>query len=386
MDRLAAARRSGLAAVVVLLALASALDVALRHDPRAPRSPLWFTVPVAALAVLSLLAARRYPMGAPVAVWVGAATVSFADGRLIVFAAGVAVAGFAAAFLLGRVPDAVHARAGLAVVVACSALVVRNDPGHAPADLAFVPASFALAWVAGYASRVVADRAVEAEARAGRAEREREVAARLAVAEERARIAREMHDVVAHAISVMVLQVGAVRHTLPAALASEQEALLAAENAGRRALGEMRGLLGAMREAGEEPARAPQPGLDGLGALVEEVRRAGLSVDLRVEGEPVPVPPALDVSAYRIVQEGLTNVLKHAAAGNAVVVVRYCPGGLEVEVSDDGRGPVAGDGLGHGLVGLRERVKIYGGSIEAGPGEGWGFVLRTRFPLPVESR
>jgi signal transduction histidine kinase len=373
-------------AVVVLLALASALDVALRHDPRAPRSPLWFTVPVAALAVLSLLGRRRYPLAAPLAVWLGVAAVSFVDGRLVVFAAGVAVAGFAASFLLGRVPDVVHARAGLAVVVICSAVVVRNDPSHAPADVAFVPASFALAWVAGYASRLVAERASEAEERAGRAEREREAAARLAVAEERARIAREMHDVVAHAISVIVLQVGAVRHTLPAELVGEQEALRAAEKAGRRALGEMRGLLGAMRDAGEELERAPQPGLDALGPLLDEVRGTGLAVDVRVEGEPVAVPPGLDLSAYRVVQEGLTNVIKHAAASHALVVVRYCPGGLEVEVRDDGHGPVLGDGLGHGLVGLRERVKIYGGSIDAGAAEGAGFVLRTRFPLPVEAR
>src|SRR5207253_7280702 len=124
----AAARRYGMDAVVVLLALASALDVALRHDPRAPRSPLWFTVPVAVLAVLSLLGRRRYPLAAPLAVWLGVAAVSFVDGRLVVFAAGVAVAGFAAAFLLGRVPDVAHARAGLAVVVTCSAVVVRNDP------------------------------------------------------------------------------------------------------------------------------------------------------------------------------------------------------------------------------------------------------------------
>ena len=372
--------------VVVLPALAGVLDVVLRHDGRAPRSPLWFSVPVVALLVLALLARRRLPFAAPAGVWLAAAAVSVVDGRLIVFATGAAVAGYAASFLLGRVPDAAQSRVGLAVVVGCSAVVVRNDPTHAPADVLLVPLSFALAWAAGYAGRLVADRASVAEERAGRAERERETAARLAVAEERARIAREMHDVVAHAISVIVLRVGAVRHTLPAELAEEQEALRAAEDAGRAALTEMRGLLGALRDAGEELERAPQPGLDDLGPLVDDVRRTGLTVNVHVEGEPVPLPAALDLSAYRVVQEGLTNVLKHAQASRAEVVVRYRPDTLELEVRDDGRGPAALNGGGHGLVGLRERVKIYSGSMDAGPDGGRGFVLRTRFPLTVETR
>ena len=372
--------------VVVLLALAAALDVALRHDPRAPRSPLWFSVPVVALIVLALLARRRLPFAAPAVVWLTGAAVSVVDGRLIVFASGVVVAGYAAAFLLGRVPDAAQSRAGLAVVVACAAVVVRNDPGHAPADVVLVPLTFALAWAAGHAGRVVADRASEAEERAGRAERERETAARLAVAEERARIAREMHDVVAHAISMIVLQVGAVRHILPSELAEEQEALRRAEDSGRAALTEMRGLLGAMRDADEELERAPQPGLDDLGPLVEDVRRTGLTVNVHVEGEPVPLPAALDLSAYRVVQEGLTNVLKHAQADRAEVVVRYRPDTLELEVRDDGRGPLSEGTGGHGLVGLRERVKIYAGSMDAGPAAGRGYVLRTRFPLTVEVR
>jgi len=193
-------------------------------------------------------------------------------------------------------------------------------------------------------------------------------------------------DVVAHAISVIVLQVGAVRHNLPADLAEEQAALRGAEDAGRTALTQMRGLLGALRDADEELERAPQPGLDDLGPLVEDVRRTGLTVNVHVEGDPVPLPAALDLSAYRVVQEGLTNVLKHAQAEPAEVVVRYRPDTLELEVRDDGRGPAASDGAGHGLVGLRERVKIYAGSMDAGPAAGRGFVLRTRFPLTVEAR
>src|SRR4051794_7579659 len=141
----------------------------------------------------------------------------------------------------------------------------------------------------------------------------------------------------------------------------------------------MRGLLGALRDADEELERAPQPGLDDLGPLVEDVRRTGLTVNVHVEGDPVPLPAALDLSAYRVVQEGLTNVLKHAQAEPAEVVVRYRPDTLELEVRDDGRGPAASDGAGHGLVGLRERerVKIYAGSMDAGPAAGRGFLPRT---------
>jgi signal transduction histidine kinase len=224
-------------------------------------------------------------------------------------------------------------------------------------------------------------RAEEAEERAAYAEREREAAARLAVAEERARIARELHDIVAHAVSVMVLQVGAVRHRLPPALEEDKDALQSVERAGRTALAEMRQLLGAMRERDDELELAPQPGLDDLDALLAEIGRAGLPVRLHVEGGPVPLPRPIDLSAYRIIQEGLTNTLKHARAGRADVAVRYGPEELRIEVRDDGEGATRSDGLGHGLVGVRERVKLHGGEMTAGAAAGRGFVLETRLPL-----
>jgi signal transduction histidine kinase len=220
-----------------------------------------------------------------------------------------------------------------------------------------------------------------AEMRATLAEREREAAAKIAVAEERARIARELHDIVAHAVSVMVLQVGAVRHKLSASLAPDADALRGVEETGRTALTEMRHLLAAMRHDGDDVELGPQPGLDRLDALVDEIGRAGLPVELHVAGEPVPVPRAIDLSAYRIVQEGLTNALKHAHASHADVTLRYEPDELQIEVRDDGRGGPTGDGLGHGLVGVRERVKIYGGEMTAGSASDGGFVLSTRLPI-----
>jgi signal transduction histidine kinase len=204
---------------------------------------------------------------------------------------------------------------------------------------------------------------------------------RIAVAEERARIARELHDVVAHAVSVMVLQVGAVRHKLPAPLEEDKEALGRVEDAGRTALAEMRRLLGAMRREGDGVALTPQPGLDGLERLVDEVGRAGLPVRLHVDGDPFPLPRALDLSAYRIVQEGLTNALKHAEAGHADVTVRYGRDEVVLEVRDDGTGTASSDGLGHGLVGIRERVTIFGGEMSAGTAPEGGFLLTARLPL-----
>jgi signal transduction histidine kinase len=208
----------------------------------------------------------------------------------------------------------------------------------------------------------------------------------VAVAEERARIARELHDVVAHAVSVMVLQAGAVRHKLPDALVDEADALQGVEQTGRTALSEMRRLLGAMRREGDGVELGPQPSLDHIDSLLAGVERAGLPVRLHIEGERVRVPRSIDLSAYRIVQEGLTNALKHANASHADVTVRYAADEIGIEIRDDGDGGSAGDGLGHGLVGVRERVKIYGGEMTAGKAAEGGFVLHARLPLSHTSR
>ena len=372
--------------LIALLLIAAMLEVLVGRDsPDAPHTTLWFVLPAIAILVLPIIARRWFPF-APAAHWLLAAGIAFVDWRLIPFAISIFVVGLVAAFLLGNLRDPVQAGIGLALVIGGPATVVYKIPGHTTAMLIFIPLEFTIAWVGGFALRERVEQAEAAEVRASLAERERDAAARIAVAEERVRIARELHDIVAHAVSVMVLQVGAVRHKLPETLAEDSDALRSVEQAGRTALAEMRGLLAAMRRDGEEAELIPQPGLDGLDALLEEIGRAGLPVQLHVDGEPAALPRGIDLSAYRIVQEGLTNALKHARASNAEVTVRYRPDELQIEVRDNGEGSSTSNGLGHGLVGVRERVKIYGGQMSAGSANGSGFILSTRLPLGAERR
>jgi signal transduction histidine kinase len=331
--------------------------------------------------VLPIFARRRFPFGGLIAYWVLAAGISLIDWQLIPSVEGLFVVGLAVAFLLGNLRNAWQAAVGLVVIVSSLVVLVYQIPAHTTSELVFLPIDFAVAWVAGFALRERSEQAEAAELRATVAERERDAAARIAVAEERARIARELHDIVAHAVSVMVLQVGAVRHKLPDAYAEDRDALRGVEQVGRTALAQMRGLLAAMRRDEDDLELTPQPGLDGLNSLLEEIGRAGLPVELHIDGRPFPLPRAIDLSAYRIVQEGLTNALKHAQATGADVTVRYRPDDVEIQVRDNGHGVGTSDGLGHGLVGVRERVKIYGGEMSAGKENGGGFVLSTRLPL-----
>jgi signal transduction histidine kinase len=382
------ARRNGFDVLIVIAAAISALEVVLRRgEPRAPETALWFSVPVVALIVLPLLWRRRFPFAAPASLWLLVAALSFADGRLIPYIYGLQLAGMFAAFLLGNVRDTVQMRIGLAIVLGGVFTVVYNDPNHTLGEYIFIPVLFFIAWLVGFAMRERAERTEAAEERAAIAERERETATRIAVAEERARIARELHDVVAHAVSVMVLQVGAVRHGLPQELENDREALSGVEQTGRAALAEMRRLLGAMRRDGENPELTPQPGLDNLDSLLADVGRAGLPVQMHVDGDPFPLPRAIDLSAYRIVQEGLTNALKHARASQADVTIRYGTDELRIEVRDDGEGASMGQTQGGlGLIGVRERVKIYGGEMSAGAAPEGGFLLTARLPLGGDLR
>lgn len=373
--------------LIVIGAVAAVLDVVVRAGRAGgAQTAVWIAAPASVAVVLPLLLRRRFPFAAPAAVWLLATAFSFADGRLV----GLPVpylAGLAAAAMLGNVRDPLKARVGLAVVVVGAVTVVHNSPNAGTSELFYVPLVFAVAWVAGFLLRGRAEQTEVAEERAARAEAERATAARVAVAEERTRIARELHDVVAHAVSVMVLQVGAVRHKLPDSLGDDRDALRGVEETGRAALTEMRRVLGALRQDGDVVEMAPQPGLDDLDALLDEVGRAGVPVTLQVEGDAAPLPRAIELSAYRIVQEALTNTLKHAGASRADVVLRYGDADLGIEVCDDGGGAggaASGNGDGHGLVGVRERVTVYGGEMSAGPAPGGGFRLCARLPFDGE--
>ncbi|HEY7792656.1 MAG TPA: histidine kinase [Gaiellaceae bacterium] len=212
---------------------------------------------------------------------------------------------------------------------------------------------------------------------------ERDERARAAVAEERTRIARELHDVVAHAMGVIVLQARGARHALDDAPEDARDAIDAIESTAGGALAEMRRLLGVLREDGEEIALAPQPSLEHLDVLAAKLRDAGLPVEVTVEGDRRELPPGVDLSAYRIAQEALTNALKHAGPARAHVHLRYRPDHVEVEVLDDGGGSGSGNGSGsgHGLLGMRERVTVFGGELETGPRDGGGYAVKARLPL-----
>jgi signal transduction histidine kinase len=247
-------------------------------------------------------------------------------------------------------------------------------------DFFFPIVVFGGAWVAG---RLVRQHQLYAEAvdeRAAALEREREADARAAAAEERARIARELHDLLSHSVSVMVVQAAAERSALGTDRAAPGPALESIERIGRQALAEMRRLFTLLR-SGAPAELAPQPTLAQLDALVAQVREAGLPVEFRTEGDADGIPPGVALCAYRIVQEALTNVIKHAGPAQASVLVRYGDDVLELEVRDDGRGAPNTSGLGNGLAGMRERVALYGGELDAGAQNGGGFVVTARFPL-----
>lgn len=241
-----------------------------------------------------------------------------------------------------------------------------------------------LPWFIGRTVQERGARGAAARERAERLDSEHEMHTRVAALAERARLAREIHDVVAHSVSVMVIQAGGARTVMDAEPERAEEALLSVERAGREALAEMRRLLGMLGDGERMRELAPQPGLEDLDELIERTRSAGLATSISVSGEPVTVPPGLSLCAYRVVQEALTNTIKHAHAARAEVSVRWHGDALELEVADDGRGSGPRGELasgGHGIIGMRERAALHGGAIEAGPLPTGGFAVRARIPL-----
>jgi signal transduction histidine kinase len=369
------------ALVLTMLGIGLTGAVLGRGHEVGPEGPLWFDELAMLAIVLPLLARRRFPFGAAVAVGVAAGATSFVDHTVVPFDGVTFIVGCAALFLVGLLRDRLQAVAGFAVAVGVLAVVVHNDPRSGVGNFVVATIIFTIVWTIAFGVGRKSVEADEARERAATAEREREERARSAVEEERARIARELHDVVGHSVSVMTVQASGVRRLLHPDQEREREALLIVERTGREALAEMRRMVGVLRRPEEAPALAPQPSLEHLDRLVEQAREAGLPVDLRVEGDAVELPAGVDLTAYRLVQEGLTNALKHARATRAEVLVNYGDGQIELIVSDDGKGVGNGDGGGHGLVGMRERVSVYGGQLDAGPQPGGGYRLRAKLPL-----
>ena len=354
--------------------IALVLTVSLQAELWASGAPLHDRVGASA-AGLVLTAALMWRVRFPVSVLalVGAALLV----AKLVFPTIGDPGSFGPILLLALYSAAAHTRgrraaaAGAISLAAMLGAAVEDQDQINFGNLLFFAMLFAAPWAAGWAVRHRREREVELVA-------ERDEKARTAVAEERARIARELHDVVAHAISVIVLQARGARHAEPA---EREDALDAIESTGAKALAEMRRLLHILRADDEAVALAPQPSLDSLELLLSQVRDAGLPVELEIEGERRELPPGVDVSAYRIVQEALTNALKHAGPAQASVRVRYDADCLELEIADTGHGTANGGSSGHGVIGMRERVAVFGGELASGPRRGGGYSVRARLPL-----
>ena len=376
-DRLRA-HRSGLVDVLIALVLtASGLTDVLRSDTYRPVGP-W----IAAIALTSgaLLFRRRAPVIVLAVVLLVQAiqhTASPLDDPAFQFF-GIVVACFSLGARVRLAPSA-GAVAGAVVFFG----VFNLSRGTGWEDAIFGGVIFWAAWTVGLAIQLSQQRKKEAETRAVQLESEGEERVQAAVVDERARIARELHDSVAHGVSVMVLQVGAVRRNLREDQHSEREMLTKVEQAGREAVTELQVMLGLLREEDPDAATAARPGLARLDELVEQVRAAGLPVEVRVDGDVHPLPTRVDMSAYRILQEALTNVLKHAGDARALVHVHYNKTEIELEVIDNGRAQIDGEDaqVGHGLIGMQERATLFGGELETGPTPTGGFAVRARLPL-----
>jgi signal transduction histidine kinase len=347
--------------------------------PFRPHDGLSIAMTVA--AAVPLLVRRKYPMASlaaiiPLSIW-------YSHQQYI--GGGPFIALLFALYAVAARPSSRKASVGALITVSIlgTALVVKDGVDIGPDDLLPLYGFIVTAWVLGDNMRIRRAHVAAVEDRAERLEREQFVEAQRAVLQERSRIARELHDIVAHSMSVMLIQAGAARRQLDRDVQASAEALGHIELTGRHAMEEMRRLIGVLREDGDTASRLPQPGIDDVAILIEHCREAGLDVDLRVEGDEREMPSGLELVVYRIVQEALTNTMKHAGPARADVVFDYGTDVFRLVVADDGRGaastPVSQPG--HGLAGMRERVSLYGGELVAGPQPGGGFRVTATLPL-----
>jgi signal transduction histidine kinase len=369
------------AAVVVVLLVVTALPLATRPLTAGQHpSDVWAYLLVAAMCV-PFVFHRRYPVAA-IAVASGA-LILYAVGRYSAYP-GIPIFVLVAGISLHSTRRRALLAAGLgAVAISVGVWLQPENVATASTWVASLLA-VAVAWLWGENLRNRRARWAAMEERARRLEAEREERDRQAVTDERLRIARELHDVVAHSMSVIAVQSGVANHVIDSRPAQARQALATIEATSRSALVELRRLLGVLRQ-GDDPVASlePNPGMAEIGRLADQIRSAGVKVELKIEGEPGDLPPGVDLSAFRIAQEGLTNVLRHGG-GVARVLVRYSPGAVAVEIADDGRAGAAdeapAEGTGHGLIGMRERVAVFGGELTAGPVPGGGYRMAARLP------
>jgi signal transduction histidine kinase len=379
---------SGLALAAAGVSTLLFTDFMNSAQPTPPRGMLALGYALVLLHTLPLAARRRFP-GTVLGICVASGLAVLALGM---FPEVLGVAILVAVYSVAAYGDRWVSLAGLAAAELGSAAAPLPQPVHQEVPTVVGNGLvIAAAWLLGHF--VGRRRAYTARLeQAAELERTRAEQARRAVAEERLRLARELHDVVAHSISVIAVQSGVGAHVAATQPKEAAKALAAIEATSRAALTELRRLLGVLRQDDEsEGSLAPVPGLADLDGLLAEVSKAGLAVRLQVEGRPAPLPAGVDLSAYRIVQEALTNVVKHAGPARAQVTIRYRDQEVLVEVTDDGRGVTAptGDGrarVGHGLIGMRERVQVFGSDLEVGPGPVGGYRVAARLPLAAEQR
>ena len=367
-----------LALFLTFISLGSVIFAGTAHHPRTIAPLDAILVPITTLPI----AARRYRPLTVLAITVSAETVLllFSSRAQVPFGVGVALYTVAS-----RCARPVAARAAAWVALPITVGVIVNDWSH-PGQVIPKLALFAITWLVGDNLRTRRAYLAELEARAARLEREREEQATRATLEERARIARELHDVIAHNVSVMVVQASAGEDVFDSDPGRAREALAAVASTGRDALNELRRLLGVIRPGEEEePSFAPQPGVGRLDELIEQVSDTGLAVEVSVDGKVRELPEGISLCVYRIIQEALTNTLKHAAATRAQVNLRYGADELTVRVTDDGRGITEaganGSAGGQGLIGMRERVALFGGELQAGPSADGGYCVSARLPV-----
>lgn len=343
--------------------------------------PLWLSSLVLCAGIVPLFWRRRVPLLSAVALAIAMSvevtlvspTAPFLGSFVPMLVIAYSLAAYEA--------EVRRALAGFAVLGTAVVIVTLSVPELRSIDqVPFEVACLSGAWLIGRFVHRLRSRAHALGRRAEDLERLRELEAREAVELERTRIARELHDVISHSVSLMGVQAAAAERVLERDPARAREPLLAIQETARDAVDELRRLLGVLRESEGQEGLSPQPGLTALDSLAEQMRAAGLPVELRVEGRPNGLSPGIELSAYRIVQEALTNALRHAGGAPAEVVVRHLPRELEIEVADRGNGNGGNGEVGHGLIGMRERVALYGGTIATGPEAGGGYRVRASLP------